>query len=33
VRLGKGPHVLAIRFLSGSGSSVLAVAGPDDLHE
>ena len=31
VHLGPGPHVLAIRFLSGSGSSVLAVAGPDGL--
>ena len=33
LRLGKGSHVLAVRFLSGSGSSLLAVAGPDDLRE
>ena len=33
VNLQKGSHVLAIRFLSGTGSSVLAVAGPDDLRE
>ena len=33
VRLAKGSHVLAIRFLSGSGSSLLAVAGPNDLRE
>ena len=31
VHLDKGSHVLAIRFLSGSGSSVLAVAGPEGL--
>ena len=31
VSVAKGPHVLAVRFLSGSGSSVLAVAGPDGL--
>ena len=31
VRVAKGRHVLAVRFLSGSGSSVLAVAGPDGL--
>ena len=33
VQLARGHHVLAIRFLSGSGSSILAVAGPDDLRE
>ena len=27
----EGPHVLAVRHVSGSGSSVLAVAGPDAL--
>jgi len=31
IRAAAGPHVLAVRFLSGTGSSVLAVAGPDGL--
>ena len=31
LRVARGPHVLAVRFLSGSGSSVLAVTGPDGL--
>ena len=31
VRLSKGAHVLAVRFSSGSGSSILALGGPDDL--
>ena len=31
VPVARGSHVLAIRFLSGTGSSILAVAGPDDL--
>ena len=31
VHAGAGRHVLAVRFLSGTGSSVLAVAGPDGL--
>ena len=33
VRLSKGAHVLAVRFISGTGSSVLAVAGPNGLRE
>ena len=31
VRLSKGKHVLAVRFVSGAGSSVLALGGPDQL--
>ncbi|MEI6500606.1 MAG: glycoside hydrolase family 16 protein, partial [Armatimonadota bacterium] len=31
VDLGKGPHVLAVRILRGSGSAILAVGGPQDL--
>ena len=31
LRVAKGAHVLAVRFLSGTGSSVLAVAGPSGL--
>lgn len=31
VDLTKGSHVLAVRFISGQGSSVLAIGGPDDL--
>ena len=31
VHMAKGEHVLAIRFLRGSGSAMLAVGGPADL--
>ena len=31
VHVAAGHHMLAVRFLSGTGSSVLAVAGPDGL--
>lgn len=31
VELSKGPHVLAVRILRGSGSAMLAVGGPRDL--
>ena len=30
-KLRKGTNVLAVRFISGSGSSVLALGGPDEL--
>ena len=33
VKLTKGSHVLAVRHISGTGSSVLAVGGPDDLRK
>ena len=33
VRVAEGGHVLTVRFISGSGSSVLAVAGPDGLRQ
>ena len=33
VNLQKRSRVLAARFLGGTGSSVLVVAGPDDLRE
>ena len=31
VKLSKGRHVLAVRFISGKGSSVLTVGGPGEL--
>ncbi|MFA9480115.1 fibronectin type III domain-containing protein [Phycisphaerales bacterium AB-hyl4] len=31
VTLGPGANVLAVRFISGSGSSVLAIGGPEEL--
>ena len=31
VALSRGRHVLAVRFISGTGSSMLVVAGPDGL--
>lgn len=31
VKLTKGEHVLAVRFIRGSGSALLALAGPDEL--
>jgi len=33
IRLEAGPHVLAIRFKSGKGSSVLVLAGPAELRD
>ena len=33
VRLTRGRHVLMVRFVSGSGSSMFAAAGPDDLRK
>jgi len=33
LRLTKGAHVLAVRFISGKGSSVLALGGPEQLRE
>lgn len=31
VQVAKGPHVLAVRILRGTGSAMLAVGGPQDL--
>ena len=31
IHLSKGKHILAVRFISGKGSSVLALGGPDQL--
>lgn len=33
VKVKKGKHVLAVRFISGKGTSVLALGGPDDLRK
>ena len=33
VHLTKGKHILAVRFISGSGSSVFALGGPEELRK
>jgi|GEM_PF-1208546 len=33
VKITKGSHVLAVRHLSGTGSSTLVIGGPDDLRK
>jgi len=33
IHLSKGKHIIAVRFVSGTGSSVLALGGPDQLRK